>query len=88
LSIDDWRRCAGWGSYVMQQRIDVRPLDAVVHTWRGPVVSAAWPTVGSFVAGGRWAGYYTRLGAPITSASAKFVGTFVERRRPMPGERS
>lgn len=78
LSAADWERCRAWGSYVVQQRVDVAPLDAVVRTSVGSAVHTLWPVVGSFVVRRRWAGYYTRLGAPITTASAKFVGTFCD----------
>jgi glutathionylspermidine synthase len=80
LAADDWERCRTWGSYVVQRRVDVDPLTAVVRTSRGPEVQSLWPAVGSFVVRDAWAGYYTRLGGPITKASAKFVPTFVGRR--------
>jgi hypothetical protein len=58
--------------------VDVPPLEAVVRTAAGPQTQTLWPAVGSFTAGGAWAGYYTRLGGPITTASARFVPTFFE----------
>ncbi len=78
LSPQDWERCRAWGSYVVQQRVGVASLEAVVRTSEGAVVCTLWPAVGSFIVRSRWAGYYTRLGGPITTASAKFVATFVE----------
>jgi glutathionylspermidine synthase len=78
LSDADWERCRTWGSYVCQRRVDVPPLEAVVRTAAGPQAQTLWPAVGSFTAGGAWAGYYTRLGGPITTASARFVPTFFE----------
>ena len=76
LADADWERCRRWGSYVCQRRVDVPPLEAVVRTAAGPRTQTLWPAVGSFTAGGAWAGYYTRLGGPITTASARFVPTF------------
>lgn len=78
MTEQDWRNCAAWGSFIAQRRVDVRPLAAAVHTSRGPAQMTGCPTVGSYCAAGRYAGYYTRLGAPITSASAKWVATWVE----------
>jgi glutathionylspermidine synthase len=78
ISDADWRRCRAWGSYVVQWRVRAEPLPAVIRTSSGPAIQSLWPAVGSFTAAGRWAGYYTRLGAPITSARAKYVGTFIE----------
>jgi glutathionylspermidine synthase len=78
ISLDDWRRCCAMGSYVVQRRVRAAPLAAVIRTSEGPAVHSLWPAVGSFTAAGRWAGYYTRLGDPITTARAKYVATFVE----------
>jgi glutathionylspermidine synthase len=78
ISAEDWERCRAWGSYVVQERVDAEPFPAVVRTSRGPEVRSVWAAVGSFTARSRWAGYYTRLDAPITTAHAKFVATVVE----------
>jgi glutathionylspermidine synthase len=86
LSDEDWQRCRAWGSYIVQRRVEAAPLRMVIRTSAGPAVRSLWPAVGSFTAAGRWAGYYTRLGEPITTARAKFVATFVEpRRAPLTG---
>jgi glutathionylspermidine synthase len=78
LSDADWARCLEWGSYVCQRRVDVPPLLAAVSTSGGAETQTLWPAVGSFTARGRWAGYYTRLGAPITDARARYVPTLVQ----------
>lgn len=85
LSAADWERCRGWGSYVAQRRVEAAPVEAVVQTAHGPETQTLWPAVGSFAVAGRWAGYYTRLGGPITTARAKFVGTFIEEQSPSEG---
>jgi glutathionylspermidine synthase len=81
LSDADWARCLEWGSYVCQRRVAVPPLVAAVSTASGAETQTLWPAVGSFTARGRWAGYYTRLGAPITDASARYVPTLVHAPR-------
>ena len=78
LSDEEWAQCARWSSYIVQRRVHAQPLPAVVQTAQGPAASEYWPCVGSFTAAGGWAGYYTRLGAPITSARAKYVATLIE----------
>ncbi|MBI3971399.1 MAG: glutathionylspermidine synthase family protein [Chloroflexi bacterium] len=78
LAAADWERGRAWGSYIVQQRVEAEPLAAVVRTSRGPEVQHLWPAVGSFTARAEWAGYYTRLGGPITTGRAKYVATFYE----------
>ena len=78
LTAEDWARCRAWGSYVVQQRVHAEPVAATVRTSAGAEVRRLWPAVGSFTVRDRWAGYYTRLGEPITTAHAKFVATFFE----------
>jgi glutathionylspermidine synthase len=78
LSAADWHNCRTWGSYVAQQRVAAAPVTAVVRTSRGPAVQQLWAAVGSFAVHNRWAGYYTRLGTPITTARAKYVATFID----------
>ncbi|MBI3977098.1 MAG: glutathionylspermidine synthase family protein [Chloroflexi bacterium] len=75
----DWDRCRQWGSYVVQQRIEVPPLASIAWSWQGrPEPATRWATVGSFVAAEAWAGCYTRLGNRIVTSRAEFVPTFVE----------
>ncbi|MGH2353399.1 MAG: glutathionylspermidine synthase family protein [Chloroflexota bacterium] len=78
LADADWERCRAWGSYVVQQRVAMHPVRLAVRTAGGPAVRDLWPVVGSFAVHNTWAGYYTRLGDPITTDTAKFVATFVE----------
>ena len=78
MTEEDWARCRVWGSYVAQTRVRARPVAMVIQTSGGAEVRELWPVVGSFAAGTRWAGYYTRAGEPITTGHAKFVGTFWE----------
>jgi len=79
LSAAGWARCRAWGTYVAQGRVRASPTAAVIQTSTEPAVRELWPVVGSFSAGGRWAGYYTRMGEPITTGHAKFVATYWER---------
>jgi glutathionylspermidine synthase len=76
ISQADWERCVAWRSYIVQERVRPVPTTAVVQTASGPEVQQLWPVVGSFTAGGRWAGYYTRAGEPITTGHAKFFATY------------
>lgn len=86
ISAADWEKCRAWGSYVVQRRVRAAPVRAVIMTSSGPEVRDLWPVVGSFTAAGKWAGYYTRAGEPITTGHAKFIGTFWERESAtMPG---
>ncbi len=79
LSPQDWAQCHAWGTYVVQRRVRAASMAAVVPGQGGaPEVRDLWTAVGSFAARRRWAGYYTRLGAAITTGHAKFVATFWE----------
>jgi glutathionylspermidine synthase len=78
LSIEDWRWCQSWGSYVVQQRVHADPVPTVIRTSSGPRVDPLWPAIGSFTLRGHWGGYYTRLGTPITTAHAKYAATLCE----------
>ena len=79
ISDADWDRCLAWGSYVVQRRVAAEPVTMAIRTSRGAEARPMWAAVGSFAAAGKWAGYYTRVGEPITTAHAKYVGTYVEK---------
>lgn len=76
LSSTGWEQCRRWRSYIVQERIDVQPLDAVLWRRSGPAVEAVWPSLGAFVCGDRFAGCYSRVGGPIIDHSAKFLATW------------
>lgn len=74
-----WAACVRWGSYVAQVRVPVAPVIAPLPTARGHVMTEAWPVVGGFAAGGRWAGGYARLGARVTRHDARWCALVVPR---------
>ena len=78
LSPADWEQCRRWRTFVVQDRIAVPPLDAVLWRRSGPVRETVWPGVGAFVAGQGFAGCFSRVGAPIINHQAKFLATFSE----------
>jgi glutathionylspermidine synthase len=78
---------SGWeerlleGGYVVQRAVDsVLVEDVVVDDARREVrrVGARIPCVGAFSVGGRFAGCYTRLDGPVTSARATYAVTLCE----------
>ena len=77
LDDDSWRQCVEWGSYVSQQRVETVPSRAMVATSPGHRDVRVWPCIGSFAVDGRWAGFYTRIGAEITQHDAKWCATGV-----------
>ncbi len=77
LSTDAWAALRHRRTYVVQQRIDVAELDAVVWSSLGPRLDRGRVTVGSFAVGGRFAGYYSRFGGKIITARAKWLATLV-----------
>lgn len=78
LTADDWRLCRRWRSYIVQERIDVPAIEAVIWRRAGPVRETVWPGVGAFVTGRQFAGCFTRFGGPIINHQAKYVATLVE----------
>ncbi len=79
MSEEDWERCRGWGTFVVQQRVDSPTFTAVGWDLLGrPERRTRWATVGGYVAGEQWAGCYSRLGSRIVNAQAEFVPTFSE----------
>jgi glutathionylspermidine synthase len=69
------------GGYVVQRAIDsLQVEDVEVDDARGEIrrVGARIPCVGAFSIGGRFAGCYTRLDGPITSARATYAATLCE----------
>lgn len=79
LSTEAWQQLRQRRTYVVQRRVSVGEIDVAVQTSLGNRLQRGHPTVGSFAAGGRWAGYYTRFGAKIITARAKWLATFVEK---------
>lgn len=74
----DWLRCRNWGTFVVQRRIDTQPVPALGWDGYRAVVIDRYPTIGAFVVDERFAGFYSRLGGPITSSTALWYATFVE----------
>ncbi|MGH2459984.1 MAG: glutathionylspermidine synthase family protein [Chloroflexota bacterium] len=77
LLADDWTTLRQRRTYVVQQRIAVAELDAVVWSSTGPRIQRGHVTVGSFAVGGEFAGYYSRFGSKIITARAKWLATLV-----------
>jgi glutathionylspermidine synthase len=78
-SADFWATLAQQQTYVVQERVQVTPVRAVVQTSLGSDVRDGYPTVGAFAVDGRFAGFYTRFGEKITTARSKWLATFAER---------
>ncbi len=77
LMAGDWDELRRRRSYIAQRRVAVASIEAAVATSGGFLSIRGYPTVGSYVVSGRWAGYYTRLGDKVTTARAKWVATLV-----------
>ena len=77
----DWERVQGWRTFVAQRVVTSARVQEVV--WRGDHLERAWsvPCVGSYLAAGRLAGLYVRLGDRVTTNRAQHVGAFVDLSR-------
>ncbi len=78
LSGVDWEARLMEGGYVVQRRVRPAPITHVeVDELRCELVlvEPRYPCVGSFCVDGRFAGCYTRVDGPITTARATFVPT-------------
>jgi glutathionylspermidine synthase len=78
-SAELWATLAQRQTYVVQERVQVATVRAVVQTSLGPEIRAGYPTVGAFAVAGQFAGFYTRFGEKITTAHSKWLATFAER---------
>lgn len=63
--------------YVYQARVHIRTHPLPVWTAAGPLITEMTPVVGVYLVNGRAAGFFTRVGGPITDQSARAVPTFV-----------
>jgi glutathionylspermidine synthase len=75
----EWARFRREGTYVVQRRVAIEAIDAVVPTALGARVQTGYATVGSFAVAGAWAGYYTRFGGKIITSRAKWLATLARR---------
>ncbi|HEX2171348.1 MAG TPA: glutathionylspermidine synthase family protein [Dehalococcoidia bacterium] len=82
LSVEEWQMCRRWRSFIVQERVVVPALEAVVWRRRGAGRETIWPGIGAFVVGDQFAGCYSRIGGRIIDHSAKFVATFAEVESP------
>ncbi|HZU07718.1 MAG TPA: glutathionylspermidine synthase family protein [Chloroflexota bacterium] len=79
LDAADWERCRAWRTFVVQRLVESQQVETVF--WRGARLEPVRciPCVGSYLAAGRWAGVYVRLGDRITTNRAQHVAAFVAR---------
>jgi glutathionylspermidine synthase len=81
LDRGSWEERLLEGGYVVQRAVDSQTVEDVVvddALRRIRRVGARIPCVGAFSIGGRFAGCYTRLDGPITSAQATYAATLCE----------
>lgn len=74
----EWEALAQRRTYVVQRRVDLQTFRCVVPTSVGFDVLDGRATVGAYAVGGRWAGFYTRVGGKIITSRAKWFATFGE----------
>lgn len=79
LTPETWADLRQRRTYVVQRRVSVAELDAAIPTSEGGRAWRGHPTVGAFAVDGNWAGYYTRFGAKIITARAKWLATLVDK---------
>ncbi len=80
LTPEGWQQCQEWRTFVAQKRIEIAPVEHLLpdEDWQGVEMVEAFPCVGSFTMGGKWAGCYTRIGGKITDSFAQFIPTLTE----------
>ncbi|MDB5079014.1 MAG: hypothetical protein JWP00_938 [Chloroflexi bacterium] len=80
LSQEGWLQCREWRTFVAQKRIDIAPVEHLLpdEEWQKVLLVEAFPCVGSYIMGGKWAGCYTRIGGRITDSFAQFIPTLTE----------
>jgi glutathionylspermidine synthase len=77
-SEETWAALRRQRTHIVQRKIDVKELAAVVPTSTGQQLMPGRATIGSFAVRGQWAGFYTRFGGKIVTSRAKWMATFVE----------
>lgn len=78
LTPEAWDGLRKRRTYIAQQRVHSVPLKGLIPCLDGLEVREGYATVGCFAVNGRFAGYYTRFGGPITDNRAKWIATFEE----------
>jgi glutathionylspermidine synthase len=80
LDASGWEARLLEGGYVVQRAVAAQAVqDVVVDEWERRVecIGPRYACVGAFLISGRFAGAYTRVDGPITSARATYVATLV-----------
>jgi glutathionylspermidine synthase len=75
LSDADWEALRRRGGYVLQRRVPVLEVEAVVPTSLGSALWRGHATVGAYTVAGRFAGFYTRFGPKVITARSKWLAT-------------
>lgn len=78
LDSASWEALRARRDWVVQQRVAIQPVAAVIPTSGGPRTETGYATVGCFAVEGAWAGFYSRFGGKIITARAKWLATLVE----------
>lgn len=78
LDADGWHARRLRRTYVVQERVPIVPVEAVIPTSAGPRLEEGLATVGAFAVNGTWAGFYTRFGGKIITSRAKWLATLVQ----------
>lgn len=65
--------------FVFQKREDIRPLDYVQYYTTGKDKKLLYPIVGTYIAGDKFCGVYTRLGELITTSSCIYAPIFLKQ---------
>ena len=73
-----WEALRRRRTYVVQRRVHIGRVSAVIPTSEGPRLESGYPTVGAYVVDGHFAGFYTRFGGKIITSRAKWLATFAE----------
>lgn len=65
--------------FVFQEREDIRPLDYVSYCTTGEDKKLLYPIIGTYIAGDKFCGVYTRLGELITTNSCIYTPIFLKQ---------
>jgi len=64
--------------FIFQKREDIKPLDYVQYYTTGKDKKLFYPIIGTYIAGDKFCGVYTRLGELITTSSCIYTPIFLE----------
>lgn len=63
---------------VFQERVEIQPVELDIHTTLGVKKEIRYPVIGTYVAGDRFAGIFTRAGSRVTGKRIVYLPVYIQ----------